>query len=224
MTGLSLTRPWTGVYGFLRVAALLLPTGIVGLSGAGCTTNVVVSEDFPGPIAEKVPIDVGVHYDEGFKNYAYEPVGLRWTVQVGAAQVALFDRVFAAMFERVITVAAPGIQGWSEPGMAGVIEPLVEDYRFLTSWQSGAEFYQVWIRYRMRLYLPDGRLVANWRFTAYGRSPSQGLKRADPLNQATAAALRDAAAAMIVEFPAEADVNQWFTEMNTGGRFSEENN
>ena len=62
------------------------------------------------------------------------------------------------------------------------------------------------IKYRVNIYLPDGKLADSWGFTGYGTAPAEGLSSAPPLQTATALAMRDAGAKLAVEFREQATV------------------
>ena len=191
--------------------------GSAALSLAGCSATVPVEADFPTLTVSTLPAEVGIHYDKSFSDYVHKeqkPRSYRWTIHLGPAQVALFDEILTAMFEHTVMLSDSKAEAWRATEVAGVVSPMVETYHFETPQQTGVEFFEVWIHYRMRLYLPDGKLIANWRFTAYGKSPSQGRKAVAPLNDATVAALRDAAAVVAVNFPTEPDVKAWLALMN----------
>jgi hypothetical protein len=85
-------------------------------------------------------------------------------------------------------------------GVAAILEPSIEEYAFVTPRDAGSPFYAVSIKYRVNVYMPDGKLADSWGFTGYGTSPSQGLSSEAPLHAATALAMRDAGAKLAVEF------------------------
>jgi hypothetical protein len=59
---------------------------------------------------------------------------------------------------------------------------------------------EVWIRYRLKVYDTDGKLVSNWPVAAYGKSQTTTLGNSDALQRAAILAMRDAAALMIMKF------------------------
>ena len=76
----------------------------------------------------------------------------------------------------------------------------------MTPRDAGSPFFAVSIKYRVNVYLPDGKLADSWGFTGYGTSPAQGLSSTAPLAAATALAMRDAGAKLAVEFREQAIV------------------
>ena len=85
-----------------------------------------------------------------------------------------------------------------------ILEPSIEEYAFVTPRDAGSPFFAVSIKYRVNVYLPDGKLADSWGFTGYGTSPSQGLSSTDAAAAATALAMRDAGAKLAVEFREQA--------------------
>ena len=90
--------------------------------------------------------------------------------------------------------------------MRAILEPSIEEYAFVTPRDAGSPFFAVSIKYRVNIYLPDGKLADSWGFTGYGTAPAQGLSSAPPLQTATALAMRDAGAKLAVEFREQATV------------------
>jgi hypothetical protein len=182
--------------------------------GAGCTTIVPVNKRFPSPVVEPLPVNVGVHYDKAFRSYKYRREGGKWVVPIGPASVALFKRVFAAMFEQAVLVGNPPLSPAGSSDFDAVIEPEVKSYEFLTPVASGSDFYQVSIEYRMRLYDSDGEMIAEWPVTGQGRSHSKLWGADQSLAEATTIAMRDAAAAVIINFRHRPRVENWLSQVN----------
>src|SRR6056297_859059 len=87
-----------------RAALALLALAILAGSGA---REVVVEGEFPEPLMSKLPITLGVWYDEAFREHEFfdEASGRAesdWLVRTGEAQVLLWDRLLRGMFERVV--------------------------------------------------------------------------------------------------------------------------
>jgi hypothetical protein len=109
------------------------------------------------------------------------------------------------MFERVVPVDSVNA-GTQAQGIRAILEPSIEEYAFVTPRDAGSPFFAVSIKYRVNVYLPDGKLADSWGFTGYGTSPAQGLSSEAPLAAATALAMRDAGAKLAVEFREQAIV------------------
>lgn len=197
-----------------RAASYLLALPAFAALLAGCVTRVPVAGEFPAPVMRPLPYEVGVHYPPALKEYVHEEKlasGRTWIVSLGAIHIALFDRLFAGMFTRLARVDELPSGTPHDAGIDAIIEPHIEDYQFSTPAQTQSKFYEVWIRYRVHLYSPAGKLVTSWPLSAYGKSRSQFAQATDSINDATIVAMRDAAASLAVKFKTEPEVAEWFT-------------
>jgi hypothetical protein len=129
-----------------------------------------------------------------------------WHVELGKAQTDGIKRLMNAMFERVVAVDSVGAGQNAEGGVRAILEPSVEEFAFVTPRDAGSPFFAVSIKYRVNVYLPNGKLADSWGFTGYGTAPAEGLSSAPPLQTATALAMRDAGAKLAVEFREQAIV------------------
>lgn len=95
----------------------------------------------------------------------------------------------------------------------GVIAPAIEEVQFAIPDQTGGDFYEVWIRYKLTLFDGGGNALGEWPLIGYGkaneRNFSQLGQRTPALQQATTWALRDAAAVLSFEFRDQAEVRDW---------------
>ncbi len=177
----------------------LAPVLLTGCGGVAVTPLV---PDMPKPLIVQFPADVGVHYADDFRGYVHkeERWGSKWQVALGASHVKLIDRVMNMAFRHFEPV---GEAKSPQPNqlLDLVIEPHIERYSFITPRDSGGDFFAVTIKYRLDVYAPDGRLADTLNFTGYGGAPAAGLSTAKPLIAATQAAMRDAAAKFLVQFP-----------------------
>lgn len=189
----------------LAAAACGLGTAMVLLAGCG-PVKLIASTNIPPPLVVKIPIGVALFVPTEFANYVHkeERWSTKWHVDLGKAQSDGITRLMNAMFERVITVDSVNAGTQVPGGVAAILEPSIEEYAFVTPRDAGSPFYAVSIKYRVNVYLPDGKLADSWGFTGYGTSPSQGLSSQAPLSIATALAMRDAGAKLAVEFREQA--------------------
>ncbi len=187
-------RPQTGCV--LALFALLAALG-------GCSTmKLEARPNIPQPVVAHIPVAVGLYMPLEFSTYTFkgERYGFNWEVALGAAQSEGLGRLLTAMFERVVPVDNVTTALQKDPGIRAVLEPMVEEYSFVTPRDAGTPFYAVSIKYRVSVYTPDGRLAESWPFTGYGIVPSTGMSAQKPLARATALAMRDAGAKLVVEF------------------------
>jgi len=189
-----------------RVAAV----AVVLLLAACAPTKFETSADIPQPLIEKIPIVVGVHMPLEFTEKVYEEKrpagGGEYSIGLGKAQSAGFMRVLNAMFARVVPVASPGAAAATDAEIRGVLEPVLEDFAFVTPGDSGTQMYAASLRYTIRLYSPQGELADSWTFTGYGSQPASSFpgKGDAALAAATRSAMRDAGAKLAAEFHEQA--------------------
>lgn len=172
--------------------------GVLILS-AGCGTHVAVRDLFPQPVMQKLPFSVGLYLGDAFVDHVHRETlsdGRDWSIDLGQANAALFRRLLTGMFEKV----APVQRLAAGDALDAVIRPSLEDYQFSTPEQSGTDYFEAWIEYRMHMYSRRGKLVAEWPLNAYGRSRPYFLGSGDALREASALAMRDAAAALVLGF------------------------
>ena len=188
--------------------------GIAGLAlvvAAACSpTRFEAATDVPAPLIEKIPITIGTHLPLEFREKVYEEKrsggGGEYTIGLGKAQSTGFMRILEAMFQTVVVVSSVTNAAREDASIRGVLEPVLEDYAFVTPADSGTQVYAASLRYTIRLYSPQGELADSWTFTGYGSQPASAFpgKGDDALESATRLALRDAAAKLAAEFREQA--------------------
>jgi hypothetical protein len=200
----------------LVAAACSLSAAMVLLAGCG-PVKLVASTNIPPPLIVKLPITVALFMPPEFSTYVHqeERWSTKWHVELGQAQTDGISRLMDAMFERVVRVDSVNAGTQVPGGVAAILEPSIEEYAFVTPRDAGSPFYAVSIKYRVNVYLPDGKLADSWGFTGYGTAPSQGLSSEAPLSTATALAMRDAGAKLAVEFREQAVMRSLLPESET---------
>jgi hypothetical protein len=173
----------------------------------------MVPQTFPVPLVERIPVRVAVHYSPALTEFVYkEDIAAErdWTVQLGAANVRMFDAVFQGMF--AVTQRVDSVQGAAAemPEADVIIAPVVDTFEFSSPSQSATDQFAVWIRYNLDVYSPDGQLVARWPVAAYGQSGTGGMSDEKSMERATVLALRDAAATIAVNFTKQPKIRETF--------------
>ena len=187
------------------LGALLLALALSLLAGCG-PVRLIANTNIPTPLVVKMPIAVALFIPKEFSSYVHneERWSTDWHVELGKAQSEGITRLMNAMFERVVAVDSVGAGASS--GVRAILEPSIEEFAFVTPRDAASPFFAVSIKYRVNIYLPDGKLADSWGFTGYGTAPAEGLSSAPPLQTATALAMRDAGAKLAVEFREQATV------------------
>jgi hypothetical protein len=196
--------------------AMLFVALLVVLAGCGPVT-LVASARIPQPLVMKIPVAVALFMPQEFMQYVHkeERWGTDWNIEIGKAQADAMSQLVNAMFEKVIAVDSLNAGSALGTGVAAILEPSVEEYAFVTPRDAGSPFFAVSIKYRVNVYSPDGKLADSWGFTGYGTSPAGGLSNTEPLQNATALAMRDAGAKLAVEFRDQAIVRGLLPESET---------
>jgi hypothetical protein len=190
---------------------------LVVLAGCG-PVRLIANTNIPTPLVVKMPIAVALFIPKEFSTYVHneERWSTDWHVELGKAQSEGISRLMSAMFERVVPVESVSAgQAHADNGVRAILEPSVEEFAFVTPRDAGSPFFAVSIKYRVNIYLPNGKLADSWGFTGYGTAPAQGLSSAPPLQTATALAMRDAGAKLAVEFREQATVRGLLPESAT---------
>ncbi len=184
-----------------RGVVVAVPLLAATLAGCG-DVEVAVESEVPTPLVDPLPITVGVYYSERFSKYSHaeERWGVDWKAELGPYHVRMAQTLFAAAFRETIPVtdltALP-----ANPAYVAIIEPQIEQYSFITPKDTGANYYAVTIKYRLNLLAPNGSPADSLTFTGYGSFKSGGITSTAPMMRATKAAMRDAAAKFLVQFP-----------------------
>jgi hypothetical protein len=193
----------------LRAALLCGLGALVLVTLAGCgPVRLIANTNIPTPLVVKMPIAVALFIPQEFAQYVHneERWSTDWHIELGKAQSEGITRLMSAIFERVIPVESVGAAAAHGDAIRAILEPSIEEYAFVTPRDAGSPFFAVSIKYRVNVYLPDGKLADSWGFTGYGTAPAEGLSSAPPLQIATALAMRDAGAKLAVEFREQAVV------------------
>jgi hypothetical protein len=181
---------------------------LLALLAACGTTEFEAKPVIPAPLITRIPVVIGVYIPAEFREKVHHEKrdGSEYAITLGAAQADGFTRLMGAMFTRAVPVPAADAGARTDPEIRGVLEPVLEDFAFITPSDSGAPLYAVSLKYRINGYTPTGQLFDSWTFTGYGTASSAGMpKQGKPaLQQATALAMRDAGAKLATEFREQA--------------------
>ena len=191
-----------------------LLTGLLLTFTCGCSQSLAlkVESEVPMPLISKIPINMGVYYDENFRNYTYRentPDRENWSIESGSSQMALFNQILPSMFREVIEIDSMPAAG-TVAGVKAVLVPSIEEMQFSLPQETRLDMYEAWIKYKIRLLDTNGNLISEWPLTAYGKTETAFMKnREQGLNGAMELALRDAGAKLALGFPEIVEVKDW---------------
>jgi hypothetical protein len=123
-----------------------------------------------------------------------------WNIALGDGHTHMMREMFKDEFDQVQEFKDVE-EAKSAPGLKAIFEPRIEQYSFVTARETGGRYYAVTIRYRINLYTPTGDKADSLTLTGYGNALAKGMSSGKPLEQASLAAMRDAAAKFLVQFP-----------------------
>jgi hypothetical protein len=182
--------------------ALALTTGVLLLGG--CAKVAVRPEgDLPAPLIVKTPAKVGVVVTPEAGNYTHKEsrASVDYEAQLGPSHKHLVEEIFKAEFtdaKMFDSVDAARL----EPGLHAIFEPRIEQFSFANAKETGGVYCAVTIRYNIAIYAPNGQLVDNLTLTGYGSGPAPKIGNGEEeLAIAAYAAMRDAAAKFLTQFP-----------------------
>lgn len=196
---------WINLKTFLLlcVATLLSACGV---------NSMVVEGSYPSPNVRRIPLALGVLYDDDLKNFSYTEYSdtgkEEYEVASGNTHMDLFGTVLPAMFERVVVVDS--LEAARAAQVDAVFEPSIEEFQLALPQKTRLDAYEVWVKYNMRLLAPDGSYIADWVVTSYGKTPTESLRSTESgINDATVGALRDLASNFSLTFTSVPEVRDW---------------
>ncbi len=193
---------------------------LLALLLAGCgAKQVVVKGQFPPPVMNKLPLTIGVWYDEEFAQHEFfdEASGRAessWLVKSGEAQVELWDTLLDGMFRKVVHMDARPGPGQMNPVVDAVLVPSVDELQYAIPAHTSIKVYEIWMRYRLQLLTSGGQPIAEWTMPAYGKTPTAFMQSDEgAVNLAAVVALRDAGAHFANSFTRVPEVEQWLAQL-----------
>lgn len=172
---------------------------------AGCGSSVTLDPPtIPQPLINTIPLSVVVRMPDDFEHFVHEEDVLgreQWKIDLGRSNHVFFEQLLGYMFENVTVIAEEDDP--YELTFDALIEPTIDAFEFSVPNQTKTDAFAVWIRYRIKVFDPDGQLVVNWPLSAYGKSLTTTMGGSDALQRAAVLAMRDAAALMILKFNAK---------------------
>lgn len=197
------------------------------LAASGCSKPLQVDSDFPRPVVASLPINIGVYYDDLLRKYMYEKKAsansMAWKIEIGPAHIKLFDQLFQSIFENSVYVENLDA-GSADTRLSVVLKPSIEGYTLNTPTNEEDDFYEVEISYNLSFYSSSGDFINQWSYTGQGKSHPMMLSADKPVHKATVAAMRDAAAWLLLELTKQADFETLIQTQQSDSSNNPENN
>lgn len=185
---------------------------LVPLLLAACSTNVIVSGDYPSALTKPLPYHVGLVLNNSFTQYTFESnAEQNVTMALGESQSKLFDRVFTDIFVNKSRLQTVSKQAPTDSNTIDLmVVPNVEEVQLAMPFETRLNVFEVWIKYNVQVFNSEGEPIADWLMSAYGKTQTRFLKsEAAALDQATTAALRDAGVRLIIGFEHIPEIRDW---------------
>ncbi len=170
----------------------------------GCAAVAVRPEgDLPKPLIVPTPAKVGVVVTPEAANFVHKEsrASVNYEAQLGPSHRHMIEEIFRAEFTEAKmfeTVDAARL----EPGLMAIFEPRIEQFSFASAKETGGVYCAVTIRYQIFIYAPNGEMVDTLTLTGYGSGPAPKIGNGEEeLGIAAYAAMRDAAAKFLTQFP-----------------------
>jgi hypothetical protein len=191
----------------------MIRTALIGIMFAGllsgCSSSVAFQAPaIPTPLVEKIPMSVGLRMPADFEHYVHQELVFgreEWSIDLGRSNAALFEQLFGHMFAGVKVLSES-----EDPQLLpldALIETSIDAFEFSTPDQSNTDAFAVWIRYRLKVYDREGKLLSEWPVSAYGKSQTTTMGKIQALQRAAVLAMRDAAALMVMKFDEETQIS-----------------
>jgi len=192
----------------VRLGALVIGLAIL----AGCTTTVPIETNIPTPLIAPMPVRVAVFYDPSLTDFEHtEDVvgGSDWVVQLGNANMTMFNKLFASMFATVVKVDSLEQAFADTEGYDAIITPSIVELQIAPPSRLESDFFEAWVKYRIDAFDNDQKPIVKWIVTGYGKAEPEMLGSSDALSAATVPAMRDAAANIVIKFKKQPRVREW---------------
>jgi hypothetical protein len=185
-----------------RLSQTLIPVAVMIL--AGCTKVIVRPEgELPKALVVAAPAKVAVVVTPETANYTHKEsrASVDYEAQLGAAHKHLVEQIFKAEFTDAKVFDSVDAARL-EPGILAIFEPRIEQFSFANAKETGGVYCAVTIRYQIGIFAPDGTQIDTLTLTGYGSGPAPEIGNGeDELAVAGFAAMRDAAAKFLTQFP-----------------------
>lgn len=181
----------------------LIPLAALALL-AGCAKVIVRPEgDLPKALVVPTPAKVAVVVTPETANYTHKEsrASVDYEAQLGPAHKHLVEEIFKAEFTDAKVFDSVDAARL-EPGILAIFEPRIEQFSFANAKETGGVYCAVTIRYQIGIYAPNGQQIDTLTLTGYGSGPAAQIGNGeDELAIAGYAAMRDAAAKFLTQFP-----------------------
>lgn len=179
--------------------------------------NIAEIDNYPQPLFETLQLKVGAYYGDEFRtfdtiqHYQIPGGGLSRVckIQMGKANIALFDYILSVVFEKVTPVQYLSKESDHIKDIDLIIEPTVHSYTYTNPTAEGVYIH---IIYAINFYLPEGEQISSWRIKGSGHAPLKIEFKTETslVVELTQIAMRQVAAKFITDFCNQQDIKKLF--------------
>ena len=186
-----------------RLPQLWIPLAALLTLGGCASVSVRPEGELPKALIVQTPAKVAVVVTTEAANFVHKEsrASVDYEAQLGPSHRHLIEELFKAEFieaKMFDTVDAARL----EPDIKAIFEPRIEQFSFANAKETGGIYCAVTIRYQIFIYAPNGELVDTLTLTGYGSGPAPKIGNGEEeLGIASFAAMRDAAAKFLTQFP-----------------------
>jgi hypothetical protein len=177
---------------------------VLTLLAGGCATVSVHPEgDLPKALVVPTPAKVAVVITNEAANYVHKEsrASVNYEAQLGPSHKHIVEEIFKSAFTEAKMFDSLDAARL-EPGILAIFEPRIEQFSFASAKETGGVYTAVTIRYQIYIYAPNGESVETLTLTGYGSGPAPNIGNGEEeLGIASFAAMRDAAAKFLTQFP-----------------------
>ena len=217
----------------LRFITVIVFAPVFLLIGCTQTLNINIDEigNYSQPLNEPLPLNVGVYYGNDFRSYktvqenfladaspgAQGGVTRIFHIQLGQANVALFDFILFHLFENITSIQHISSESDNLNNIDLLVEPTISNYIY----SERTVFFEpaAWVRieYTINFYSPDGLPISTWTLsgecfrdiTWHGMEILTGHSSSVELTQL---AMREVAAQFLTGFCNQSEIQKHFFE------------
>jgi|TARA_B110000483_G_scaffold99953_1_gene122567 hypothetical protein len=183
-----------------RIPVLIVSLALV----AGCSSVHTIDAQFPIPLVEPLPKSAFLSMPEEFQIYQFvqdEEDRADITIILGQAHSNLFNSVVSALFTNLTDA----------PETADItLMPELNAFQYALPKETGSNFFEVWMKYRLQATDAEGEEIADWLITGYGRATDERFQSTGTgINGAAEEALRDIGTQLTLGFAQQEDIENW---------------
>ena len=114
------------------------------------------------------------------------------------------------MLASTICTPAKGIDSAAPTPGSITLAPELTAIQFATPDETGFDYFEAWVEYRVNIVDEHGDAIAPWRFTGYGQAPHERFSGLDEgLSGALTEAIRNAGAKLATGLPEHAPLDAY---------------